>query len=214
MVITRNLKEEIIEQLKTKELVRIPASEEDYFSVAYDIPFKVEYHENEIITMGFASYEHEKITAKLIFLLSQIFEGKGGDFDILASNSGVQIPKFEGGYYMPDVMVIKGEPNFKAKSNCIITNPYLIVEILSPSTKNFDLSEKLPEYKLLDSLQQVIYINPKKVNVTTYTRTENQNTWINQDFYSLEDSFMVEGASVSLSDIYRKIKFDEQVSKQ
>jgi hypothetical protein len=37
MVITRNLKEEIIEQLKTKELVRIPASEEEYFSVAYDI---------------------------------------------------------------------------------------------------------------------------------------------------------------------------------
>lgn len=208
MVITRNLKEEIIEQLKTKELVRIPASEEDYFSVAYDIPFKVEYHENEIITMGLASYEHEKITAKLIILLSQIFEEKGVDYDILASNSGVQIPKFEGGYYMPDVLVMREEPIFKAKSNCIITNPYLIVEILSPSTKNFDLSEKLPEYKLLDSLHQVIYINPKKVNVTSYTRTENHNAWINQDFYSLEDSIVVEGVSVSLSDIYRKVKFE------
>jgi Uma2 family endonuclease len=208
MVITRNLKEEIIEQLKTKELVRIPASEEDYFSVAYDIPFKIEYHENEIITMGLASYEHEKITAKLIILLSQIFEGKGLDYDILASNSGVQIPKFEGGYYMPDVLVMREEPIFKAKSNCIITNPYLIVEILSPSTKNFDLSEKLPEYKLLDSLHQVIYINPKKVNVTCYTRTENHNAWINQDFYSLEDSVVVEGVSILLSDIYRKVKFE------
>ena len=209
MVITRNLKEEIIEQLKTKELVRIPASEEDYLSVAYDIPFKIEYHENEIITMGLASYEHEKITAKLIILLSQIFERKGVDYDILASNSSVQIPKFEGGYYMPDVLVMREEPIFKAKSNCIITNPYIIVEILSPSTKNFDLSEKLPEYKLLDSLQQVIYINPKKVSVTTYTRTENPNSWINQDFYSLEDAIVVEGISVSLSDIYRKIKFDK-----
>jgi Uma2 family endonuclease len=209
MVITRNLKEEIIEQLKTKELVRIPASEEDYFSVAYDIPFKIEYHENEIITMGLASYEHEKITAKLIILLSQIFERKGVDYDILASNSGVQIPKFEGGYYMPDVLVMREEPIFKAKSNCIITNPYIIVEILSPSTKNFDLSEKLPEYKLLDSLQQVIYINPKKVNVSTYTRTENHNAWINQDFYSLEDSIVVENISISLSDIYRKIKFEK-----
>jgi Uma2 family endonuclease len=209
MVITRNLKEEIIEQLKTKELVRIPASEEDYLSVAYDIPFKIEYHENEIITMGLASYEHEKITAKLIILLSQIFERKGVDYDILASNSGVQIPKFEGGYYMPDVLVMREEPIFRAKSNCIITNPYIIVEILSPSTKNFDLSEKLPEYKLLDSLQQVIYINPKKVSVTTYTRTENPNSWINQDFYSLEDAIVVEGISVSLSDIYRKIKFEK-----
>ena len=208
MVITRNLKEEIIEQLKTKEFVRIPASEKDFFSVANDIPFKVEYHENEIITMGLASYEHEKITAKLIILLSQLFEEKGVDYDILASNSGVQIPKFEGGYYMPDVLVMREEPIFKAKANCIITNPYLIVEILSPSTKNFDLSEKLPEYKLLDSLHQVIYINPKKVNVSTYTRTENPNAWINQDYYSLEDCIVVEGLNISLSDIYRKVKFE------
>jgi Uma2 family endonuclease len=106
------------------------------------------------------------------------------------------------------VLVMREEPIFRAKSNCIITNPYIIVEILSPSTKNFDLSEKLPEYKLLDSLQQVIYINPKKVSVTTYTRTENPNSWINQDFYSLEDAIVVEGISVSLSDIYRKIKFE------
>jgi Uma2 family endonuclease len=210
MVITRNLKEEIIEQLKNKELVRIPASEQDYFSVAYDIPFKVEYHGNEIITMGLASYEHEKITAKLIILLSQVFENKGVNYEILASNSGVQIPKFEGGYYMPDVLVMREEPVFKANSNCIITNPYLIVEILSPSTKNFDLSEKLPEYKLLDSLQQVIYINPKKVNVSTYTRTENHNAWINQDFYSLEDFIVVDGTSVYLSDIYKKVKFEKQ----
>lgn len=208
MVITRNLKEEIIEQLKTKELVRIPASEEDYFSVAYDIPFKVEYHENEIVTMGLATLWHEVIIMNLGGILRNLFIEKD-DILVMGSNSGVQIPKFEGGYYMPDVMVIKGEPHFKLKSNCIITNPHLIVEILSPSTKNFDLSEKLPEYKLLESLQQVIYVNPKKVNVSTYTRTENHNAWINQDFYSLEDSITVEGVSILLSDIYRKIKFEK-----
>ena len=207
MVITRNLKEEIIEQLKTKELVRIPASEEDYFSVAYDIPFKIEYHENEIVTMGLTTLWHEAIIMNLGGILRNLFIEKD-DFLVLGSNSGVQIPKFEGGYYMPDVMVIKGEPDFKSKSNCIITNPLIIIEVLSPSTKNFDLSEKLPEYKRLDSLQQVIYINPKKVNVSTYTRTENHNAWINQDFYSLEDSIEVEGISVLLSDIYSKIKFE------
>ena len=208
MVITRNLKEEIIEQLKTKELVRIPASEDDYFSVAYDIPFKVEYHENEIITMGLTTLWHEAIIMNLGGILRNLFI-ENDDFLVLGSNSGVQIPKFEGGYYMPDVMVIKGEPIFKLKSDCIITNPLVIIEVLSPSTKNFDLSEKLPEYKLLDSLQQVIYINPKKVNVSTYTRTDNPNAWINQDFYSLDDSITVESVSVSLFDIYRKIKFEK-----
>lgn len=73
MVITRNLKEEIIEQLKTKEFVRIPASEDDYFSVAYDIPFKVEYHENEIVTIGLATLWHEAIITNLGGILRNLF---------------------------------------------------------------------------------------------------------------------------------------------
>ncbi len=208
MVVAKNIKETILSELNTQQLVRIPASEEEYFSVVADLPFKIEYHENEIITMGLASYWHEKITATFIGLLFQLFNLKKDDYDILGSNSGVQIPKFEGGYYMPDVMVVKGSPIFKANSRTIITNPYIIVEVLSPATKAFDLSEKLSEYKLLSSLQQVIYINPEKVTVSTFIRSDNPNTWINQDFYSLEDSITVEGNSILVSDIYHKIKFE------
>ena len=209
MVITKNIKETILLALNTQQVVNIPASEQDYFSVAFDIPFKAEYHENEIVTMGLASYWDEKITATLIALLYQVLNQKEDDFDILGSNSGVQIPKFEGGYYMPDVMIVKGNPIFKENSTAIITNPYIIVEVLSPATKAFDLSEKLPEYKLIESLKQVIYINPQKGSVSTFIRSENPNAWINQDFYSLEDSIIVEGMNILLSDIYRKIRFED-----
>lgn len=208
MVVSKNIKETILSDVVSPKLLRIPASEQEYFSVAFDLPFKIEHHENEIITMGLASYWHEKITATFIALLVQLFNQKEEDFDILGSNSGVQIPKFEGGYYMPDVMVVKGNPIFKENSASIITNPHIVVEVLSPATKAFDISEKLPEYKLVESLQQVIYINPQKVNVSTFVRSENPNAWINQDYYNLEDSIVVEGSSVSLSDIYRKIKFE------
>jgi Uma2 family endonuclease len=209
MVIGKNIKETILSEVTTQKLVRIPASKEDYFALAEELPFKIEYHENEIITMGLASYWHEKITATLIALLYQLFSQKDSDFDILGSNSGVQIPKFEGGYYMPDVTIVKGNPVFKENSSAIITNPYIIVEVLSPATKAFDLSEKLPEYKLIESLQQVIYVNPEKISVSTFIRSENPNAWINQDFYSLEDSITVEDASISLADIYRKIVFEK-----
>ncbi len=209
MVIVKDLKEDIIKQLETEGLVSIPASEEDYFSVAYALPFKVEYHENEIITMGLASYWHEKMNARFIALFYQIFEQAKGDFDVLSSNSGVQIQKFEGGYYMPDVMVVKGEPVFKENSTAIITNPYIVVEVLSPATSTFDVEHKLPEYKHLESLQQIIYVSPKKVFVSTYIRSENPNIWLNQDFHSLDESIVVEGVNISLSDIYKKIKFEK-----
>lgn len=208
MVIDKNIKETILSEVTTQKLVRIPASKDDYFALAEELPFKVEYHENEIITMGLASLWHEAIIMNLGGILNVLFF-RNDEILVLGSNSGVQIPKFEGGYYMPDVTIVKGNPIFKENSTAIITNPYIIVEVLSPATKAFDLSEKLPEYKLIESLQQVIYVNPEKVSVSTFIRSENPNAWINQDFYSLEDSITVEGANISLADIYRKIVFEK-----
>jgi len=208
MVVAKSLQETIIEQLKTNELVSIPASEEDYLSIATALPFKVEYHANEIITMGLASYWHETLVSTFIGIFYNLFTNRD-ELNILASNSGVSIPKFEGGFYMPDVMVVKDEPIFKENSKAIITNPYIIIEILSPATSTFDVEHKLPEYKHLESLQQIIYVSPKKVFVSTYVRSENPNIWLNQDFHSLDDAIVVEGASVSLSDIYKKIKFEK-----
>jgi len=208
MVVAKSLQETIIEQLKTNELVSIPSSEEEYLSVASALPFKVEYHANEIITMGLASYWHETLVSTLIGIFYNLFSNRD-ELNILGSNLGVSIPKFEGGFYMPDVMVVKGEPIFKENSKAIITNPYIIVEVLSPATSTFDVEYKLPEYKHLESLQQIIYVSPKKVFVSTYVRSENPNIWLNQDFHSLDDAIVVEGASVSLSDIYKKIKFEK-----
>ena len=208
MVVAKSLQETIIEQLKTNELVSIPASEEEYLSIATALPFKVEYHANEIITMGLASYWHETLVSTFIGIFYNLFTNRD-ELNILASNSGVSIPKFEGGFYMPDAMVVKGEPIFKENSKAIITNPYIIIEILSPATSTFDVEHKLPEYKHLESLQQIIYVSPKKVFVSTYIRSENPNIWLNQDFHSLDDAIVVEGASVSLSDIYKKIKFEK-----
>ena len=53
--------------------MRIPASEEDYFSVAYNIPFKVEYHQNEIVTMRLATSWHEAIIMNLGGILRNLF---------------------------------------------------------------------------------------------------------------------------------------------
>lgn len=205
MVLIQDLKTSILERLKTETVVHIPASEADYFAVAEQLPFKVEYHNSEIITMGLASYFHEIIVANWIFILRSILSD---EFTVLGSNSGIQIPKFEGGYYLPDVMVVKGEPAFKPNSTAIITNPYLIVEIHSPSTAQFDSDIKLPEYKQQESLQQIIYVNQNRPRISSYRRTDQPNTWLNQEFFSLEEIMQIEGQEVAIKDIYRKIKFD------
>lgn len=208
MVAAKSIKETILEELKTKEIVCIPASEDDYLDLASKLPFKVEYHDSEIITMGLASFWHETLVMNIGTLLNILFSDSDEHY-VLGSNSGVQIPKFEGGYYMPDVLVVKGEPIFKANSTGIVTNPYIVVEVLSKATENFDVSEKLHEYKHLESLQQIIFVNQKKVGVMNFLRSENPNIWLNQDFYDETDIMQIDGKDVAVKDIYKKVKFEK-----
>ena len=210
MIITKKMTEQITEQLKIKELVAIPASETEYLELAQTLPFKIEYHNCEIITMGLATLWHEAITSNVIWILQNLFIERE-DILVMSSNTGIQIQKFEGGYYMPDVLVVKGNPQFKENSKCIINNPFIIVEVLSDSTANFDRIEKLEEYQTLESLQHIIFVHQKKVSVSTYTRTDKPNTWINQNFKELTDSFSVEESTISVRDIYRKIQFEKSI---
>jgi Uma2 family endonuclease len=208
MVVEKSIKETILEELKTKKIVCIPASEEDYLDLASKLPFKVEYHNSEIITMGLASFWHETIIGNMIWILKNLFS-ESDEYYVLGSNSGVQIPKFEGGYYMPDVLVVKGEPVFKANSTAIVTNPYIIVEVLSRATEVFDITEKLHEYKSLPSLKQIIFVSQKELGLMNFLRSENPNIWLNQDFYNEDDKMQIDGKEIAVKDIYKKVKFEK-----
>lgn len=209
MVATENLQTAIIEQLKTQTLVRIPATEEEFLSVAQQIPFKIEYFDSEIITMGLASYWHEVLVMTIGGILYNLYQNKSEEFTVLGSNAGVLIPKFEGDYYLPDVLVVKGEPIFKPNSTAIITNPHLVIEILSPATATYDQGAKSAAYKHLPSLQQIILVEQKRPGISSYLRAGQPNIWINQDFYNLEEEILIDGVPVALRDIYRKVKFEE-----
>ena len=203
---TEQLKVTIVEQLKTQDIVRIPASESDFFALTNELPFKIEYHDSEIVTMGLTTPWHEVLVANLIVLLNTVFSLEKSVF-ILGSNAGIQIPKFEGGYYLPDITVVRGAFELKEGSNCIITNPYIVVEVLSKSTAQYDRGDKLPEYKHLASLQQIILINQDKMEVESYTRTDKPNTWLNQTFNDADESLTVYQSAILLKDIYRRIEF-------
>jgi len=203
---TEQLRETILEQLKTQEIVRIPASEDEFFALANEVPFKIEYHESEIITMGLTTPWHEMLIMTLGGIFYNLFFSNQ-EFSVLGSNAGIQIPKFEGGYYMPDITVVKGAFELKEGSNCIITNPYIVVEVLSKSTANYDRGDKLPEYKHLESLQQIILVSQDKMEVESYTRTDKPNTWLNQTFTDAGESLTVQQSDILLRDIYRRIEF-------
>jgi Uma2 family endonuclease len=206
MVLIQDLHKVILERLKTEAMIRIPASEEEYLALAEILPYKTEYHNSEIIVMSLASYWHEILLITLGGIFLRLFPDS--EFDHLGSNVGVKVLKFEGGYYLPDLKLVKGAPIFKPGSNSIITNPFLLVEILSPSTERYDIEVKLPEYKQIESLQHILLINLEKPQVSHYQRLSEPNTWLNREYYALEDQLILEGHLVQLAEIYKKVKFE------
>jgi Uma2 family endonuclease len=92
-------------------------------------------------------------------------------------------------------------------------NPWLVVEVLSPSTYVRDWNEKLPRYKQIPSLQHIVYIEQEHPFVSVYSRVGESVVWENIDYYQMNDNFEVNGNPVFLREIYNKMIFTEKQEK-
>jgi Uma2 family endonuclease len=205
MVQTVELLKEIRERLSTEPFLRIPASVEDYESIAGEIDLKIEYHKEEII--AYSSQLTPK-QSRLRVILGAILSNHYLTFenDFLIFGNGVCVyNKTYNSYFQPDLTVINGEIKLKEGTTTEILNPYLVVEVLSKSTQDFDLGEKLINYKSIETIKQIIFVAQTKPWISTYTRTNEPNVWINTDYDSLDNVAIIDNLTISLKDIYKKI---------
>ena len=89
-----------------------------------------------------------------------------------------------------------------------ITNPIVVIEVLSPSTEAYDRGEKSTRYRQLESLQEYILISQDQVHVEHYLRQGKQ--WVLSEFSKLENVLPLVsiGAELSLNQIYRFIDLE------
>ena len=201
-----------------KPEVRVPATFEEYLDFSADCDYRVFYRNGQIISfieidettktiMGEATVTHERMVARIIMFLGHIL-GYDSDYQVMGSNAKIFIGEERKGYNA-DVVVVEGAIQLRAckhnkRTSKGISNAHIIVEILSKSTRNFDLTEKLEDYKQIPSLQQIIYFDQANVWASTYIR-KNANEWLNIDYKSLTDSIPVKDGFIDLEKVYSKI---------
>ncbi len=115
-------------------------------------------------------------------------------------------------YTYADVTVVCGRPEYEqARTNRMLTNPGLIVEVLSPSTGNYDRGTKFQLYKAIASFQDYLLIDSRTVYVQHYHKL-GINTWQEKTYTRREEAIDFEswGISLSLADIYQNIDFDPE----
>ena len=205
-------------ELGLREL-RAPATFEEYLALSEDCNYRIHYRDGNIISfleideqtnaiMGEASVVHELIVARMISLLSETLNKPDSGFKVLGSNIRLFIAENRKGCNA-DVTVVQGrieQKTYKFNRRAVsgVTNPWLIVEVLSDSTREFDLSDKLSDYKQMPSLQQVIFIEQDQVWASTYIRVSPKE-WRNLDLTSPEDQIPVLENAIPLQRVYEHI---------
>jgi len=86
----------------------------------------------------------------------------------------VTTPLFDS-YMYPDVMIVCGKTEKKKDCFDTLTNPSVIIQILSPSTSEKDKGLKFLYYLQIPSLEEYILVDSNRYNVTTFRKQEDDS---------------------------------------
>jgi Uma2 family endonuclease len=180
-------------------------SPEEYLDLETASELRHEYIDGEIIPMTGGSANHNRILRHLTPQLDVAFEDQ--DYEVFVTDLRLWIPKKKLFTY-PDVMVVADELEFLENRTDTITNPRVIIEALSDSTKNYDRGEKFEFYRTLESVQEYILIDQYKIHVEQFSKTS-KNQWLLTEFDDVNHTLSFESVlfQIALSTIYRKVKF-------
>lgn len=186
-------------KLKTK------ISVDDYLEGEEISQIRHEYIDGEVYSMAGASDRHHRISLNLIKLLDSHLE----DSDCEAFITDMKFKVDERTFYYPDVFVSCEE---NPESAFYRQHPVLIIEVLSPSTRQTDKREKLRVYQQIPTVQEYIIVEQDEIKLEIHRR-QPDGRWITY-FYDQSDrdetiEFQSVGLQINLDEIYRRVRFED-----
>jgi Uma2 family endonuclease len=158
-------------------------TEEEYLRLERAAEYRSEFVGGEIFAMPGGSFRHSVLAAKWITDFNVRLQGQS--CTVFSSDVRVRTPS-TGSYVYPDVSVVRGKPIARAGSDDILTNPTVIVEVLSPSTSDYDHGKKFDLYREIPSLNEYVLVHADEVQVDHFVR-QPDSSWIFRE-YRGEDS--------------------------
>jgi Uma2 family endonuclease len=186
-------------------------SAEEYLALEEVAAYKSEYYDGEIFVMAGGSFNHNLIASNVLTAFNTALANE--PCYVFGSDMRLQIAERKKFTYA-DIVVLCGQPIFTAGRNDTITNPMLLVEVLSPSTKKFDQEGKFGLYKSIESLEDYILIDQYSFYVQYYHKIE-PDKWLLQNIQSLESFLEIKAFNLQLplTTIYNKVMFEKHPKK-
>jgi Uma2 family endonuclease len=144
---------------------RIRWTVEGYLEREQHSPSKHEFFDGEIYAMAGATLRHNTIAANMIALLRALAKGK--PCRTFTSDQRIVVPE-TGLYTYPDGGMVCGSASVDDRMT--LSNPLMLVEVLSKSTEEYDRGEKLEHYRRIPSLLDIFLVSSGERRIDHYHR--------------------------------------------
>lgn len=166
--------------------------------------YKSEYRNGEIFAMAGGSSDHNCIIGNFFDGLRDV--RKAGKCRVFFKEMKVwieQAPKFT----YPDLAIVCGAPNYYEGRKDTITNPLVLIEVLSESPKNYDRVEKFDLYRSLPSLREYAVVNQYAVEGHQFYR-EAPFRWVLTEYRKLDNvlKFSSFDFQIPLREVYENVE--------
>jgi Uma2 family endonuclease len=179
-------------------------SPEEYLELEATAEEKSEYRNGEIVPMTGGSTDHNEIAGNLYAHLK--FALRGQPDKVFMGDVRLWIPGCRLFTY-PDVMLIAGEPTFYEGRMDTVTNPRMIVEVLSKSTRNYDQGDKFDCYRTIPEFQEYVLVDQYLMYVKQFMKTA-EGYWLLKEYGAAEQKLAFSSVKfeIPLEEIYEGVQ--------
>lgn len=183
---------------------------EEYIQHEIETGQKYEYHDGSIYALAGGSIEHALLIGNVYSELRSGLKKKGSNCKPITNDAKLHIVK-ENKFVYPDTMVICGEFNRSSESNDAITNPVLIVEVLSKSTTEYDRGDKFYFYRQIPTLQEYVLVEQSRYVVEVFYKKGKNDLWRISRYDGLNQIINLQSIDIQIS--MQELYFDIDIEK-
>jgi Uma2 family endonuclease len=170
-------------------------TEQEYLALDRENSTKSEFINGEMRAMAGGSLRHSALGFRCGVQLSEKLEGRG--CTVFSSDARVRTPS-TGSYVYPDTSVVCGPIITVENTVDILINPILIVEVLSPSTEDFDSNGKFALYREIESVKEYLLVHSKMIAIEHFSR-QPDDSWIYRETKNLDAEIIIPALDISLT---------------
>jgi Uma2 family endonuclease len=177
-------------------------SVEEYLTLDRAAEEPSEYHDGEMLPVATTSWKHSVISINVAALLRTAL--RGTPCQVAGSSLRLRVSPTK--FIVPDLIIVCGKPALTDEFQDTLTNPKVVIEILSPSTADYDYGRKFLLYRRLPSFEEYILISQDQARVEVYRKTS-EDHWTLSTVRGLGGVVALQtvGVSLALADVYESV---------